>query len=83
MLLEPTVEIIRKRRAPDGALRRVIPMLLEPTVEIIRKHRAPKGALRHAPVGEGLCSRHDQSESIERQKVHYDPGSPGGHLAAR
>ena len=38
--------VVRKHRAPNGALRLVIPHGFEVLHERVRKHRAPKGALR-------------------------------------
>ena len=42
--------MVRKHRAPKGALRRLIGLRHRDPETTVRKHRAPKGALRHVNV---------------------------------
>ena len=44
-----TIRIVRKHRAPKGALRLSLGRSMTGTICLVRKHRAPKGALRLAP----------------------------------
>ena len=63
--------VVRKRRAPKGALRQVADDRADLGVgRLVRKHRAPEGALRHEIEGVLILGDINGSESTERQTVH-------------
>ena len=63
------MNVVRKHRAPNGALRREWVLVAELYGGAVRKHRAPEGALRRLFHNGPDLYAHG-SESTERQKVH-------------
>ena len=62
--------IVRKHRAPKGALRRHGDVTVRRKAQVVRKHRAPQGALRREKIRRPELRQELESESTERHKVH-------------
>ena len=61
------INVVRKHRAPKGALRLLATAAREVGPERVRKHRAPKGALRHpCPESPGTPARSQKAPSAKR-----------------